>query len=68
MNGTPVLSDDSRKITKTTANVDVAARRFSSEQNTPGVYAAYWQARSGFFNLAPKLAEARSDLVKSDHQ
>jgi hypothetical protein len=66
--GTLIVNDNSKLIAEPTANLDVWAGRLASEQNAPNVYAAYWQARSGFFDLAPKLTAASIDPARSSRR
>jgi hypothetical protein len=47
------------------APVDMWVGRFAPEQNAPSVYAAYWQARSGFVDPAPKLTAASIDPARN---
>jgi hypothetical protein len=55
MNRTLVANDDRDMIVNPTiASLDVSAAAVAREQNPLSVYAAYWQARSGFFNVAPE--------------
>jgi hypothetical protein len=63
--GTLMVNDDSKLIAEPTAGLDVWAGRLASEQNAPSVYAAYWQARSGFFDPAPQLTAASIDPARS---
>jgi hypothetical protein len=62
--GTLIVNDNSKLIAEPTANLDVWAGRLAAAQNAPSVYAAYWQARSGFFDLAPKLTAASIDPAR----
>jgi hypothetical protein len=62
---TLIVNDDSKPTAEPTANLDVWAGRLASEQNAPSVYAAYWQARSGFFDRPPKLTAASIDPARS---
>jgi hypothetical protein len=45
---------DSKLIAEPTADLDGWAAGRARQQDPASVYATYWQARSGFFNLAPK--------------
>ena len=68
MTRTPILSNNSSINEASTASINFVAGRLPLRQATSSIYATYWQARSGFFNLTPKLAEARADLGKSNRQ
>jgi hypothetical protein len=36
-------------------HADTSVDRSTSDEAAPSVYMAYWQARSGFFNVSPKM-------------
>jgi hypothetical protein len=61
MTGIPNAHDDSKPIVTSAVSLDVATGRPAPGQNTPSVYAAFWQARSGFFNQRPTGPAAQSD-------
>jgi hypothetical protein len=63
--GTLIVNDKSKLIAEPTANLDVWAGRLAAAQNAPSIYAAYWQARSGSFELASKLTAASTDPARS---
>ena len=65
MTGTLIVNDDSKLIAEPTANLDVWAGRLAPERNAPSVYAAYWQAMSGFFDPAPELTAPGIDPARS---
>jgi hypothetical protein len=60
MTVTLIVNDNTKLIAEPTANLDAWAGRLAVTQSAPSVYAAYWQARSGFLNLAPKLTQPAS--------
>lgn len=49
---TPVVLAESQITLEQAVKVDVVTEQPLPEQSTPTIYAAYWHARSGFFNLA----------------
>ncbi len=53
MTETPV-DDGAKPVVEPTAIADATPKRCPAEQAGPGVYAAFWQARSGFFHQTPK--------------
>ncbi len=53
MTETPV-DDGAKPVVEPTAIADATPKRCPAEQAGPGVYAAFWQARSGFFPQPPK--------------
>jgi hypothetical protein len=59
--GTPIDYDTSKSIAGPTADLQVRSGRLAPEQDVPSVYAAYWQARSGFFKPTPKHGDASID-------
>jgi hypothetical protein len=61
MTGFPHAHDDSKPIGAPAVSPDVATGRPVPGQNTPSVYAAYWQARSGFFNVRPTGPSVQSE-------
>lgn len=67
MLGIPLVDDLSKSIVEPKTNGNVPAQPLPPEQNEPCVYAAYWQARSGFFNPAPKHDPAGIDVAKGRH-
>lgn len=67
MIGIPLVDDLSKSIVQPTTDINVAIRPLPPEQNEPCVYAAYWQARSGFFNPAPNHDPAGIDGAKGRH-
>jgi hypothetical protein len=68
VNGTSVVTSESKLIAQPPANLDVPASPPVSEQSETNVYAAYWQARSGFFTPVPKRTPAGIDLVMGSRQ
>jgi hypothetical protein len=62
---TPVVTDESRLTAEPTPSLGAWAKQVTSEQGKPSVYAAYWQARSGFFAPPPKSPGAGIDVVRS---
>jgi hypothetical protein len=60
------LIDDagSKLIVEPTANLDGWAAGCQPQQEPPSAYATYWQARSGFFNLAPKLSTSSIEPMR----
>jgi hypothetical protein len=62
---TPIVIEDPKLIAEPAASVEVWAKQLAPEQNEANVYAAYWQARSGFFSPAPKSAAAGIDVARS---
>ena len=65
MTGNLIAYEKPKLVAEPTAKPGAPAPPFVAEQNEPSVYAAYWQARSGFFNLTLKQTTASIDLVRS---
>jgi len=51
MTETPAVFEESKGSVERAVEVGVVAKQPLPEQSTPSVYAAYWRARSGFFDL-----------------
>jgi hypothetical protein len=56
---TPIGSDESNLIAEAAANIGASAGAPVAERNYANNYAAYWQARSGFFTLPSEPDQAR---------
>ena len=59
MTPTPIGSDESNLIAEAAANIGASAGAPVAERNYANNYAAYWQARSGFFTLPLEPDQAR---------
>lgn len=63
MTGIPVILDESKPTAEPTVNRDMFAAPLAPGQDEPCVYAAYWHARSGFFNQDPKRTPGGIDTA-----
>ena len=64
MIGIPIVKDASKLIAEPAASLDGPATPLPPEQIETNIYAAYWQARSGFFTPAPKSGGASPEAVR----
>ena len=63
--GTQKQLDHPDAVRRMAAHADTSVDRSTSEESTPSIYVAYWQARSGFFNVSPKMTSAAKAPAKS---
>ena len=63
MSGTPIANDAAKQTVGSVTNVDVWATEFTPAQRLPSVYAAFWQARSGFFSPSPKKTLSSTNII-----
>jgi hypothetical protein len=52
--GTAIVNADSKPVAEPADDLHGWATVRSPQQDPPSIYAAYWQVRSGFFNLGSK--------------
>ncbi len=65
MTGISVADDDFKQVAEPTLKRDGPASPLAAEPTEPNVYAAYWQARSGFFNPPPNLTTASTGRMRN---